>query len=159
MNKQLFLIILFSVISIFQCQTAQANNNGKPQQTDNKWLTEVRNYKHSFLIKELDMTDEQSKEFIPIYTEMENKIYQANREARKLEQEISATSLHVSDEEYERVATILSQVKTKEAEIEQEYFQRYSKILTKKQLFLLKRAENRFAIDMLNHNKRSKANK
>lgn len=159
MNKQLFFIILFSVISIFQCQTAQANNNGKPQQTDNKWLNEVRNYKHSFLIKELDMTDEQSKEFIPIYTEMENKIYQANREARKLEQEISATSLHVSDEEYERVATILSQVKTKEAEIEQEYFQRYSKILTKKQLFLLKRAENRFAIDMLNHNKRSKANK
>lgn len=159
MNKQLFLIILFSVISFFQCQTAQANNNGKPQQTDNKWLNEVRNYKHSFLIKELDMTDEQSKEFIPIYTEMENKIYQTNREARKLEQEISATSLHVSDEEYERVATILSQVKTKEAEIEQEYFQRYSKILTKKQLFLLKRAENRFAIDMLNHNKRSKANK
>ncbi len=159
MNKQLFFIILFSIISIFQCQTAQANNNGKPQQTDNKWLNEVRNYKHSFLIKELDMTDEQSKEFIPIYTEMENKIYQANREARKLEQEISATSLHVSDEEYERVATILSQVKTKEAEIEQEYFQRYSKILTKKQLFLLKRAENRFAIDMLNHNKRSKANK
>lgn len=159
MNKQFFSIILFSVISIFQCQTAQANNNGKPQQTDNKWLTEVRNYKHSFLIKELDMTDEQSKEFLPIYTEMENKIYQANREARKLEQEISATSLQVSDEEYERVATILSQVKTKEAEIEQEYFQRYSKILTKKQLFLLKRAENRFAIDMLNHNKRSKANK
>lgn len=158
MNR-FILILLLSVLTCGLSVTAQADTNEKPMQSDSRWMTEVRSYKHSFLIKETELTDSQCKEFIPLYTEMEKKIYQANKDARSLEQELTASSKDISDEEYEKVATALSQIKAKEADIENDYFQQFSKILNKKQLFLLKRAENRFARNMLNHNKQSKATK
>ena len=39
---------------------------------------------------------------------------------------------------------------------EDEYFKKFAKILTSKQLFLLKRAENRFAKSMISHSKQAK---
>lgn len=154
--KTFLLQILFLATFIGQSglMTAQTTEN-KPQ-PKNKWMNEVRNFKHSFLVKETEMTEEQSKEFIPLYTEMENKIYQVNSDARKIEQETSRSQKEISDDEYFATATALSKVKSKEAEIEDHYFTLFSKILSKKQLFLLKRAEKRFTLKMLNHNKRSK---
>ena len=64
------------------------------------------------------MTDEQSKVFIPLYTEKENKIYQANREARNKEAELSRSQTILSDEEYLQAAQALSNVTAIEAEIE-----------------------------------------
>ena len=44
----------------------------------------------------------------------------------------------------------------REGEIEAKYFDKFSKILTKKQLFLLKQAEVKFTREMLNKNKKRK---
>ena len=93
--KAFFIAIVISQAGIMNAETP----DNKPQQ-ENKWMNEVRNFKHSFLIKETEMTEEQSKEFIPLYTEMENKIYQANRDARKMEQEISRSQQEISEDEY-----------------------------------------------------------
>ena len=49
---------------------------------------------------------------------MEEKIYQVNKEARLQEKEISVSSQDITEEVYEKAAKSLSQVKTKEAEIE-----------------------------------------
>lgn len=158
MNK--FILKAFLLTALFcQAGVMAAQSPEKAPQQENKWMNEVRNFKHSFLVKETEMTEEQSKEFIPLYSEMEDKVYQANREARNLEQEITRAQDDVNDEQYLTAATALSQVKAKEAEIEDHYFNQFANILSKKQLFLLKRAENRFAIEMLSHNKRSKAAK
>lgn len=154
--KQIILKTFILTILLCQVESAIADTSEKVPQQGNKWMEEVKNFKHSFLIKEVEMTDEQSKEFLPLYIEMEEKIYQANKDARILEKEISVSSQNVTDEDYEKAAKALSQVKTKEAEIENQYFDIFSTILSKKQLFLLKRAENRFAVEMLNYNKQSK---
>lgn len=155
MNKIIFKAILLVTV-LLQGNALYAQNAEKAPMQNNKWMAEVRSFKHSFLVKETEMTDEQSKEFLPLYTEMEEKVYQANREARNLEQDITMSQDNTDDDKYLIAATALSQVKTKEAEIENHYFQLFSKILTSKQMFLLKRAENRFAVEMLNHNKKSK---
>ncbi len=152
-------IILKTFILAFllcQVETAIADTSENTPQQGNKWMEEIKNFKHTFLIKEVEMTDEQSKEFLPLYKEMEEKIYQANKDARLLEKEISISSKNITDKEYEKAAKALSHVKTQEAEIENQYFEKFSTILSKKQLFLLKRAENRFVIEMLNYNKQSK---
>ena len=154
--KQIILKTFILTILLCQVESAIADTSEKVPQQGNKWMEEVKNFKHSFLIKEVEMTDEQSKEFLPLYIEMEEKIYQANKDARILEKEISVSSQNVTDEDYEKAAKALSQVKTKEAEIENQYFDIFSTILSKKQLFLLKRAENRFAVEMLNYHKQSK---
>lgn len=152
MKKLFSIAILFTVLFV-QSSSLFAQDN-KPQ--PNKWMEEVKSFKHSFLIKETQMTDEQSKVFIPLYTEMENKVFQANRDARQMATDLSREQNEVNDEHYTAVAKALSNVKAIEAEIENEYFKIFTNILSPKQMFLLKRAENRFAIEMLNHNKRSK---
>lgn len=152
--KKSLIIALLMLAGISLSNNVCAQENEMPQQ--NKWIEEIRNFKHSFLIKETAMTDEQSKVFIPLYTEKEDKIYKANREARKMEAELSRTQAEASEEEYLKVAQALSNIAATEAEIENYYFKIFSNILNPKQMFLLKRAENRFAIEMLNHNKRSK---
>lgn len=132
-----------------------------PQKADkrSKWLKEVQDYKHDMLVEEAEMTEEQKKEFLPLYSDMEAETYQANVEARQLEAKISSSTEEVTDLEYEVAAKALAEVKLKEAQIEMTYYEKFEKILSKKQLFLLKRAENRFTRDMLNHNKRGKTSK
>lgn len=156
MKKIILHTFIFAITLGCSLQVYAENDDKTTGQQSNKWMEEVRNFKHSFLVKETEMTEEQSEKFIPLYTEMEDKVYQANREARALEQDLSQSQDDASDDQYLIVATALSQVKQKESEIENQYFSLFAEILSKKQLFLLKRAENRFAIEMLNHNKRSK---
>lgn len=88
---------------------------------------------------------------------MEKEIFQINKEVREMEKKVSSSS-NVSDTEYEKTAEAMSEVKAQEAKIESEYFEKFSKILSKKQLFLLKRAENRFTRDMLNHHRGERRN-
>ena len=61
-----------------------------------------------------------------------------------------ATKLGISNME---AAKLMVDVKTKEARIETEYFEKFAKILDSRQLFLLKRAETRFSRNMLQHHK------
>jgi hypothetical protein len=50
-------------------------------------------------------------------------------------------------------------VKLREGQIETAYFQKFARILTKKQLFLLKRAETRFTRSMLDHHRAARTQK
>lgn len=83
---------------------------------------------------------------------MEKEIYQINKDTREMERKIS-NAKDVSELEYEKTAEAMLEVKTKEAKIESEYFQKFTSILSKKQLFLLKRAETKFSKNMLQHHK------
>lgn len=87
---------------------------------------------------------------------MEEEVYQVNKEARDLEAKVSNSKEPVSDLEYAKTAEALSETTQKCAQIEDEYFKKFAKILTSKQLFLLKRAENRFAKSMISHSKQAK---
>lgn len=120
-----------------------------------KWMKEVRNYKYEFFIKEIGLTKEQQATFFPEYEEMEKAIFNVNKEAREIEKKISSSTAGVSDTEYEAAASAMAKVKQKEGEIELEYFEKFEKILSKKQLFLLKSAENKFTQSILDHHRRA----
>lgn len=136
---------------------AQAQKQSKADR--DKWLKEVREYKHDKLVEETDMSAAQKAEFLPLYSAMEQEIYQVNVEARNLENKISNSTDEISELEYEKAAEALAEVKSREGDIELKYYKKFEKILSKKQLFLLKRAENRFTRDMLNHNRIGKSSK
>lgn len=140
---------------------ALAGNVGMYAQTSDrgKWIQEVRKYKHDMLVKEVGMTPAQQNEFFPLYTQMEREIFQANKEARDLEYRVSNSRSSVSEAEYEKAAEALANVKLREGQIETAYFQKFARILTKKQLFLLKRAETRFTRSMLDHHRAARTQK
>ena len=155
------MISQYIIFATLLCLAINANAQApKQSRADrNKWLKEVREYKHEKLVEETDMSAAQKAEFLPLYSAMEQEIYQVNVEARNLENKISNSTDEISELEYEKAAEALAEVKSREGDIELKYYKKFEKILSKKQLFLLKRAENRFTRDMLNHNRIGKSSK
>lgn len=122
-----------------------------PMQAANKqsqWTKEMLEYKHDFIAKETQMTQAQRDKFMPLYEAMEKEIYSVYRNAREQAKKVSGNR-KVSDEEYVNAARAMASVKAKEGEIENKYFEKYAKILSKKQLFLLKQAEMKFTRQMV----------
>ena len=139
--------ILILALAITSAATAQ---NGRT-----KFATDMYQAKHEMIIEEMGLTQTQASQFLPIYEQMEREIYQVNRNARVLAREVEKKK-NPTDRDYEAAASALSSTRMREGEIEAKYFDKFSKILTKKQLFLLKQAEVKFTREMLNKNKKRK---
>ena len=146
---------LFTLVLLFCVLPAVSYAQDSDVQTRKKWFQEVRNYKYDFFAKEMELTKEQQNAFFPEYEAMEKAIFMVNKEAREMESKITNSKDAVSDTEYEAAALALTKIKQKEGEIEMEYFTKFEKILSKKQLFLLKRAENKFTQSILNYHKKA----
>ena len=155
--KSFILTVVLSCL-LFPAQLL-AENPAMDAQMRSKWFKEVQSYKYEFFTKELELTAEQSDKFFPVYEEMEKAVYTVNKEARDLEDKIVQSAEEISELEYEAATNVLYKVKQKEGEIELEYYQKFNEILSKKQLFLLKIAENKFTQSILNHHKKVTNNK
>lgn len=118
-----------------------------------KFATDMYQAKHEMIIEELGLTQTQQKQFMPLYEQMEREIYQVNRNARVLASEVEKKK-NPSDRDYEAAASALSSTCMREGEIEAKYFEKFSKILTKKQLFQLKQAEVKFTREMISKKKK-----
>ena len=144
--KKIVVTLLF-VLAITSSAFAQ---NGRT-----KFVTDMYQAKHEMIIQELGLTMTQQKQFMPLYEQMEREIYQVNRNARALAAEVGKKK-NPSDQDYEAAASALSRTRIQEGEIEAKYFEKFSKILSKKQLFQLKQAEVKFAREMISKNKNKK---
>lgn len=127
----------------------------QPEETSerSKWFKEIREYKHNFFSKELALSAEQQEQFFPLYDTMEDEITKLNNETRELEQKIRDTE-NPTDLEYETATTAMLELKNKEYEIEKSSYEKFSRILSKKQLFKLKGAERQFTRGLMKHHRR-----
>ena len=144
MKKALILLIAL-LIGGFCGAYAQDN-----AESTSRWLTEMREYKHSFLARELNLNRDQQQKFFAVYDKMEDEINKLNSDIRTMQRRISqAEDGTVSDLEYDMAIQAIYEAKAKEAEIEARYLPELKEVLTKKQLFDLKNAEQRFNMNMM----------
>ncbi len=141
-------LIVISILALTIATTALAQNGRT------KFATDMYQAKHEMIIQELGLTMTQQKQFMPLYEQMEREIYQVNRNARALANEVEKKK-SPTDHDYEAAASALSNTRMREGEIEAKYFEKFSKILSKKQLFQLKQAEVKFTRQMLSKKKKS----
>ena len=137
--------ILILTLALSSIVTAQNNRT--------KFATDMYQAKHEMIIQEVGLTMTQQKQFMPLYEQMEREIYEVNRNARALANEVEKKK-NPSDRDYEAAASALSNTRMREGEIEAKYFEKFSKILSKKQLFQLKQAEAKFTREMLRNRKK-----
>lgn len=137
--KRIVTILLFA-LAITLASSAQNSRT--------KFATDMYQAKHEMIIEELGLTQSQQKQFMPLYEQMEREIYQVNRNARALANEVEKKK-NPSDRDYEVAASALSNTRVQEGDIEAKYFEKFSKILSKKQLFQLKQTERKFTQEML----------
>ena len=141
--KKIFTILIIAAVAL----TAAAQGNRS------KWGQEMLEAKHKMIIETVGLSPTQQEQFMPVYQEMEREIYQTNRDARTLAAEVEKKK-SPSDSEYAQAAEALSRAKVREGEIEAKYFDKFSKTLSKRQLFLLKQAESKFTRTMLRGRKK-----
>lgn len=143
--------ILCAVFAIFVLSAriaAQVLN----EEDRNRYVTQIRAYKHDYFVKELDLTKEQQNSFFDLYDNMEDRIMDLGTETRSLERD--ALSEDATPEIIEAAASALYRQKKQEGEIETEYFEKFKNILTSRQLVLLKQAERKFNQQLMHQHRR-----
>lgn len=149
------LSFIFFVLAVSSLSPVYAQPSQPDESDRQKWMTEMRNFKHDFLAKDLDLSKEQQQDFFAAYDEMEDRINRLNAETRELEQSVLSDD-NASDVELDAAARAVYQLKNEESKIELEYFDQFKKILQPKQLIRLKNAERKFTQQLMIHHRRLK---
>ena len=149
MHKLLINLIFALALALPAGAGAQQRRDGSWGQ----WLSEMRQYKRNYFIKELDLSREQQSKFFPLYEEMEDQTFKIDEEARTMERRLEEAP-DATDTEYEKATEALYDARVSTAAIEKEYLEKFKSILSKKQLFKLKGVERQFARDMMKQHHR-----
>ena len=123
-----------------------------------RYVTEIRAYKHRFLIKELDLNKDTQKSFFELYDRMEDELMQMQNETRELERKLSDDE-DASNTELEAAASAIYSQKEREGKVEMEYFRKFQDILTPRQLIKLRSSERKFNQSLLKHRKKNRETK
>lgn len=146
-------IFAISALCVSEAVAQQLNDEDR-----DRYINEIRTYKHDFLTRDLNLSREQQKEFFVLYDEMDEKLQQLNTETRNLERQVDANS-EASATEIEAVARAVFEQTAKEGNIELEYFDKFSKVLTPRQLLKLKSSEKKFTQLLVRQHRRRPAEK
>lgn len=114
---------------------------------------ELKPYRHEFLAKELHLTKEQARDFMPLYDKMEDELQRISDETRDIEKRVRETK-NCSNTEIEAASRAIFEEKEKAGKVELEYYEQFRTVLSPEQLFNLKQAERKFNQSLLRHHKR-----
>ena len=149
-------ILSAAVLSLVLCSSAiSALAQGPSEEDRQRFRAEVRNYKHEFLTRELDLTREQQRDFFPLYDEMDDEIDRINTETRDLERKVDAKT-EATDTEVEAAARAVFLQKSAEGQVEEQYFDRFKQILQGRQLLKLRKAEREFTRQLMRQHRRAR---
>lgn len=119
-----------------------------------RFRAEIRAYKHEFLTRELKLTQEQQREFFPVYDEMDDAVDAIARQTRDLEMQVRDKA-DATDVEIEAAARAMYEQKGAEGAEELKYFESFRRILEPRQLLMLKNAERKFTRELMRQHRRA----
>lgn len=145
MNK--FCVLFFTLFSFVTLAYAQNENYVENRDID-KMRQEMREFKLKYLAKEIELKDSQKKEFTEIYDELESKRAEIYRPVRDLERKIRKEGNNVTEEEYQKLTEEKNKAEQENSKLEKKYNERFSRILSQKQIYKLKESENNFRVKL-----------
>lgn len=154
--KKIAMAIMLAICALSAAYAQQPEQRGMSDEDREKWLNELRNYKHDVLARELKLSREQQAEFFPIYDEMDDELNQISTDTRELEAKVY-NDPDASDLECETAARALFEQKSREGEVETAYFDKFKEILSPKQLIRLKNAERKFTQQLVRQHGRNRS--
>ncbi len=143
--------ILCAVVAVFVF-SARVSAQALNEEDRNRYVTQIRAYKHDYFIKELNLSKDQQNAFFELYDKMEDRIMDLGTEIRALEK--NALSENASPEETDAAIDAIYNQKKQEGDIELEYYEKYKKVLTPRQMVMLKQAERKFTQELMRQHRR-----
>ena len=134
--KGKLLIILLSLLFVLP-SFAQNNSDHEARRK------EMMEFKLKFLADEIGLNESQKKQFNDAYSKMQAErraIFKKMKEAEK----IIKNNKNATEADYDRASKEIANAKSQMEKIEQKYYAIFSKFLTKKQIYLLQEAENKY---------------
>lgn len=104
---------------------------------------EMMEFKLKTLADELDLNDSQRKQFNEVYMQMETERRAIFKKIKETEKSI-ASKQDASDAEYEKASREISAYRDQMIQVDKKYEEKFASFLTKKQIYKLKEAEDKF---------------
>lgn len=152
MNKKILLIILAMTLGI---GTLCAQEKSKKSREEMR--KEFREFKIKFIAQEIDLKEDQQKQFAELYDQMSNERMKIFEQTRRLERKVKKES-NATEEDYASVSRAITEAKEMDAAIEKKYDAKFSTFLSSKQIFKMKAAEEKFRKKMseMRHKKKNR---
>lgn len=142
-HKIFFIIfVAFSVVFSFKANAQE----GKQHRTFDREAFQAK--RNAYITVEVGLTPEEAALFIPLSDEMQQRMFEAGRECRKLSKEMKHKK-NLTDADYEKTLDECVGVRLKEAQLEKEYYEKFKKILSSEKLYKYRRADYKFARDFM----------
>jgi len=126
MNKIFF--ITFVACSVVFSFSAHAQSGKQHRNFDREAFLAKKN---AFITAEMGLTPEEAASFIPLCNELQEKMFEAGRECRKLSKDLKHNE-SATDADYLKVIDECVSVNMKQAQLEKEYYEKFKKILSPK---------------------------
>ncbi|GHT00915.1 hypothetical protein AGMMS50276_27880 [Synergistales bacterium] len=149
MKKLVLLLFLFAGVNSF----LSAQDGG--DRRDDRRKAEFEQFKAKrieFITKELELTEDEAKVFWPICNELQEKKFEVNKQLREAVREFfkqEKKGEKHSESDYKKLVDLHVSVKVKEAQLEEQYVEKFAKVISAEKIFRYQRAEQEFARKML----------
>lgn len=131
-----YLLLLLLVITSFPSSFAQDKDKAK-------MMEELQQFKIDYLAKEMQLTEKEKAEFIPLYKEYDEQRRKAGSEAWKFERQLKKNK-DASEADYKKLADLQQKAREKDNEIVKKFDTRLESFLTAKQIYTMHQGEEKF---------------
>lgn len=121
---------------------------GQDQSRDERW-EKIKAEKVAFLTTQLALTPAEAEKFWPVYNEMEQQRWNAQRARRELENKVSEAEESLSENEVIKLTRDFAGSMAKEGALLSGYNEKLLKVLPAKKVLKLYKAENEFRMNMI----------
>jgi hypothetical protein len=146
-TKIIFLLFFLAIGSVLIYGQAQENRPPKFN------LEEFKQKRSEFLEKEIGLTPEEAKVFIPLSNELMRKKFELNKSIIEKNRSLMKKT-SIPDSEYEKIVDETFEVRLKEIKLEKEYYEKFKAVLSPEKIYKYQQAEMKLARNMVNNRER-----
>lgn len=106
-------------------------------------MEELQQFKIDFLTKEMQLSEKEKAEFVPLYKEYVEQRRKAGAEAWKFDSELKQKK-DASEADYKKLTELQQKAREKDNEITKQFNARLESFLTAKQIYLMHQGEGEF---------------
>ena len=116
----------------------------------------VESLKIAFLTNKLELTAKEAQLFWPLYNEFNQKVEKLRKTKKSDVEDLKNKGENLTDKEIQTFMDEVFATRQKELDLQKEYYEKYSKVLSMKKVALLYQAENQFKRELLRKIKEKK---
>lgn len=133
--KKYLLLLLVAILAI---PFAEAQEKDKA-----KMMEELQQFKLDYISKEMQLSEKEKAEFIPLYKEYDKERREAGAEAWKFERELKKKG-DPSEADYKKLSELQQKAREKDNVIVKNFDSKLEKLLSAKQIYTMHQAEGKF---------------